>query len=639
MLLAVGSVLIATGAGRVTAAEKTFTRIHGAEILQSTSQGFSDIGDAGGHGANVRRLAEKGILAGTECAPAKFCPKEPVQRWVMAVWLVRAVDETEPETVDSSRFADVEVGQWWTPYVERLADLGITRGCSTEPVRFCPTDPVTRQEMASFLVRAFHLEPESGNRFADVAESNSHLANINALAASGITVGCATEPARYCPTEETTRAEMATFLARALGIDRKTPTQDTDQDPILADPELCRPKGTEYTTAGFPLPKWAVPSTGTVRVAVLFLDFPDAPAAISTHHEAELVLTPTEKYLEKMSYQKLDVEFVALHRWLRSAHKSDHYLRAGIGGKTEFQYEIDEEAVRLADSEFDFTGYEALITVMPSSHFWGGNALGTVETDEGSISTLRLNTFPLTESVHRWVLTGAHEFAHNLGLLDLYPYDPTLHEPPIAPEGERWAYLRFGLMSMWAHFRTAENDPRLAYDWRFADGSTATAYDYHLEAEEMLAWSRWQLGWLEPSQIRCLSGPQTETTVLLNPVASPGDGTAMVAISLSDSEAIVIESRRKLGHDAGEESLWPDGARATYPALAEEGVLVYTVNASIESGQLPLKVTGDSGNGQVDEYPVLTVGESVTVKGYTITLHSSTHHTDTVTINNTDSNE
>ena len=128
-----------------------------------------------------------------------FVLKILVQRWVMAVWLVRAVDEVPPAAVVSSRFVDVETGEWWLPYVERLADLGITRGCAVEPARFCPGDPVTRQEMASFLVRAFQLERETSNRFADVEAGNSHLADINGLASAGITAGCATEPALYCP--------------------------------------------------------------------------------------------------------------------------------------------------------------------------------------------------------------------------------------------------------------------------------------------------------------------------------------------------------------------------------------------------------------------------------------------------------
>lgn len=192
--------------------------------------GFTDLEEAGGHRDNVEELANRGILEGTECAPQQFCPKAPIQRWVMAVWLVRALEDTDPNPIASSRFSDVEGGQWWAPYVERLADLGVTRGCTTSPVRFCPTEPVTRQQMASFLVRAFSLERVLGNRFIDVGEGNSHLAAINALVAAGITAGCAVEPARYCPARDTTRAQMATFLARALGVASPPPKVATRGD-------------------------------------------------------------------------------------------------------------------------------------------------------------------------------------------------------------------------------------------------------------------------------------------------------------------------------------------------------------------------------------------------------------------------
>ena len=43
-------------------------------------------------------------------------------------------------------------------HAERLAKLGITVGCSAEPARYCPDDPVTRAQMASFLERAFNLD-------------------------------------------------------------------------------------------------------------------------------------------------------------------------------------------------------------------------------------------------------------------------------------------------------------------------------------------------------------------------------------------------------------------------------------------------------------------------------------------------
>lgn len=101
--------------------------------------------------------------------------------------------------------------------VERLAELGVTTGCAVDPARFCPGASVTCAQMATFLTRAFGLGPASAAGFVDV-EGNSHESNVNALAAANITRGCATEPARYCPGAPVTRGQMATFLARALDL-------------------------------------------------------------------------------------------------------------------------------------------------------------------------------------------------------------------------------------------------------------------------------------------------------------------------------------------------------------------------------------------------------------------------------------
>ena len=58
---------------------------------------------------------------------------------------------------------------------------------------------------------------------------------------------------------------------------------------------------------------------------------------------------------------------------------------------------------------------------------------------------------------------------------------------------------------------------------------------------------------------------------------------------------------------------------------------MYTVDASLPTGELPLKIAGDTGNGQVDDYPVLAVGQSVTVRGYTVTVVADDGDTHTVT--------
>ena len=173
--------------------------------------------DAGVHQPAVDALGADGVFEGTECGDGGFCPMDAVERWVMAVWLTRVLDDTEPGPVSSSRFADVGTSEWWAPYVERIAELGVTQGCATEPARFCPDEPVTRAQMASFLVRAFGLDTDIVSRgFADTVGS-VHAATIDALAAAGVTAGCARDPLRYCPYGSTTRAQMATFLARASG--------------------------------------------------------------------------------------------------------------------------------------------------------------------------------------------------------------------------------------------------------------------------------------------------------------------------------------------------------------------------------------------------------------------------------------
>ena len=159
-------------------------------------------------------LAEDGVLAGTACGPGLFCPSDPVPRWLMAVWLVRIIDGGDPEPISVSRFADVDAGQWWAAHAERLAELGVTAGCGAEPDRYCPDDPVTRAQVASFVKRAFRLDPAVPAGFADT-QGNHHEAAIDALHDAGITEGCSADPLQFCPHRATTRIQMAVFLERA----------------------------------------------------------------------------------------------------------------------------------------------------------------------------------------------------------------------------------------------------------------------------------------------------------------------------------------------------------------------------------------------------------------------------------------
>lgn len=97
---------------------------------------------------------------------------------------------------------------------------GVSRKAATRPktTGFCPDQPITRGQMAAFLARALEL-PAANNVFADTAD-HPFRHEIARLAAAGITRGC-DPPAntRFCPGEPVTRAEMAVFLVRAGLVD------------------------------------------------------------------------------------------------------------------------------------------------------------------------------------------------------------------------------------------------------------------------------------------------------------------------------------------------------------------------------------------------------------------------------------
>ncbi|MDJ0954925.1 MAG: S-layer homology domain-containing protein [Acidimicrobiia bacterium] len=100
--------------------------------------------------------------------------------------------------------------------IEKLAHAEITKGCNP-PLNdlYCPDSAVTRGQMAAFLVRAFDIPPSDTDAFTDDDDSIFED-DINALAAAGITVG--TSATEFSPNDSVTRGQMATFLARALGI-------------------------------------------------------------------------------------------------------------------------------------------------------------------------------------------------------------------------------------------------------------------------------------------------------------------------------------------------------------------------------------------------------------------------------------
>jgi len=192
----------------------------------AVAPGGSFIDDDGNvHEGYIEAIRSAGITSG--CNPPvndRFCPERNVSRGEMAAFLDRALNLS----YDGGRdwFTD-DNGSPFEGSINKLAAAGITQGCSS--TAYCANDPVTREQMAAFLVRAYDLQGStSGNPFTD--DNNSLFENeIEILRDSGVTKGC-NPPTNtsYCPTRPVRRDEMATFIARASGLEAITPPPRVD---------------------------------------------------------------------------------------------------------------------------------------------------------------------------------------------------------------------------------------------------------------------------------------------------------------------------------------------------------------------------------------------------------------------------
>lgn len=169
------------------------------------------------HEADIEAIAAEGITRG--CNPTwndRYCPRDPVTRGQMAAFIRRALDLGGS---DEDFFTDDD-DSTFEGDINALAEAGITKGCNP-PLnnRFCPDDLVTRGQMAAFLVRILGLTDDGdGDLFVD-DDHSVFEGDIDRLSTAGIAKGC-NPPTndRFCPDQNLTRAQMASFLTRALEL-------------------------------------------------------------------------------------------------------------------------------------------------------------------------------------------------------------------------------------------------------------------------------------------------------------------------------------------------------------------------------------------------------------------------------------
>jgi hypothetical protein len=190
-----------------------------AFILTSTLGPFEfyDVPQSNAFHDAIHTVAADGITAG--CGNGNYCPNNAISRAQMAVFLLKSKHGAgyTPPPATGSVFLDVPANAFAAAWIENLAAEGISSGCGGDD--FCPSAPVTRAQMAVFLLKAslgssYAPPAATGTVFSDVPASAFAASWIEELATRGITTGCG--GGHYCPASFSTRGQMAVFLVRAF---------------------------------------------------------------------------------------------------------------------------------------------------------------------------------------------------------------------------------------------------------------------------------------------------------------------------------------------------------------------------------------------------------------------------------------
>jgi hypothetical protein len=207
----------------VTVQSKTPTQLS-LSVTTPLRPTYADVPTTHSAYAAIETLAWHGVAVECGTSPLRYCPDVPITRAETAAFIERAKrGPSYAFTATGTRFADVPITHWAAKYIEQLHIDGITSGCATSPLRYCPDGNLTRAQMAPLLLRGryastFNPGTASGSVFVDVPTSHMFAAWIERLYSYQVTLGCVATPRQYCPEGSVTRAQMALFLVRAFGL-------------------------------------------------------------------------------------------------------------------------------------------------------------------------------------------------------------------------------------------------------------------------------------------------------------------------------------------------------------------------------------------------------------------------------------
>lgn len=329
--------------------------------------------------------------------------------------------------------------------------------------------------------------------------------------------------------------------------------------------------------------------SGHIKVAMLFVDFPDAPATDDTSGYYRF-LAPAAQYMSDFSYGKVHLDITPINHWLRMPQDSATYgFQRGITWDQQALYikQAGEAAAPYTDlSKFD------MIYVVPTKN----------------ASAITFSPAYLYDPTHPNLVVNGKEIKWGVTLgQDMYHWGPKVADHETGHT--------FGLPDLYAFGGTDIH--------RFVGGFDLMG-NIAGDAPHHFGWEDWKNGWIGDGQVSCLNSPGTMTTSL-RALEIPG-GKKIAVVRTGTTTAYVVESRRALGVDG---------------AICKSGAVVYKVDSSTPTGTGPIQVQDSSPGApttatckEAVDFGVFTTGQTFTdtAAGVTIKVDTSTPLGDTVTV-------
>jgi M6 family metalloprotease-like protein len=360
--------------------------------------------------------------------------------------------------------------------------------------------------------------------------------------------------------------------------------------------EICKIKevsnsrrGGGFTGSGFPEWNTLTSNMGTVKWALIPIDFSDLPGEKNFRSRVDGQMKLLSDWYSTVSEGKFKVEWVVADKWMTLPGKTSEYVipRSVNLNNAPNGPKLFRDAMDAADPFFDFTNIQVVNFILPNGQTFIGEgsqgfpwdqAVKDYVSREGRISAYSIPgqyfDLPGKEYWSYW----AHEFVHSIGI---------------------------------AHIGSShESNPFHAYDMSGSqDGPN----------RELSGWLRFFAGWLSEDRIYCQGVAKLQTTELtLVPLSGTDSGVKVAIIPINEAKAVVIESRRVTKFDC------------TTPTL-RNGVLVYIYDAKLGHGEpflIPIApaqraLERDSCGSQNNRTEptrdlLLHEGDKVTVEGVTV---------------------